>query len=126
MREETANWLKQARANFDAANANCRDGVYFVAAFLSQQSAEAALKALCIHRNRKLAASHNLRDLGDLAGAPKELLSDLLELNPDYVISRYPDAANGVPAEMYDAKKADRKLVCAKRILDWVEECLKK
>lgn len=95
-------------------------------AFLSQQCAEAALKALCLHKNRKLPASHNLMDLGRLARAPEELAQYLVELNPDYIVSRYPDAANGVPAEMYDAKKADSKLVAARMILEWVEECLKK
>lgn len=70
MREEALNWLKQARANFNAANSNYRTGVYFVAAFLSQQCAGAALKAVCLVKRRKQASMHNLLDLGGLRACP--------------------------------------------------------
>jgi len=30
------------------------------------------------------------------------IVKRLLFLNPDYTVARYPDAANGVPYELYD------------------------
>ena len=32
---------------------------------------------------------------------PEEVYDAIIELNPEYFITRCPDAANGVPAEMY-------------------------
>jgi len=49
----------------------------------------------------------------------------LIELNPDYTVSRYPDAANGIPAKMYSFKKAVKKLASAKRIMAKVEKWMK-
>ena len=40
-------------------------------------------------------------------------------LNPDYTVSRYPDAANGVPFEIYDADIARAKISAAREIIRW-------
>jgi HEPN domain-containing protein len=47
------------------------------------------------------------------------------DLNPSYTVARYPDAANGVPEEMYDRPQAESCLRHSKRILAWVRRLLK-
>lgn len=37
-------------------------------------------------------------------------------LNPEYVASRYPNAANGIPAENYDRLKAEGLLSAAEKV----------
>lgn len=50
--------------------------------------------------------THNLMELGRALDAPEDALSDLRLINPEYAASRDPDAANGIPAENYDQRKA--------------------
>lgn len=126
MREETRNWLEQAREDLSAAEANLRIGKYFITAFLSQQCVEKALKAVAIEKTREIPRMHDVFRLGEQLKVPQPVLSDLIELNEDYAVARYPDAANGVPAKAYDFKKADRKLHSAQRVLNWVITCLGK
>lgn len=45
-------------------------------------------------------------------------------MNPEYAASRYPDAANGVPAENYDERKARLLLEAAERVHRWVTSAL--
>ncbi len=65
-----------------------------------------------------------LAELGRLLEVPEEVMSDLRLLNPEYAASRYPDAANGVPAENYDARKAGMLLEAAERVRAWVTSAL--
>ena len=44
-------------------------------------------------------------------------LEDLMGPNPEYIISRYPGAANGVPAQMYNEAIAERQLERASRVI---------
>jgi hypothetical protein len=48
--------------------------------------------------------------------APPELLPRLNYLNPDYTVSRYPDAANGVPYELYAEPIARAKVEAAEEV----------
>ncbi len=120
MREESRRWLRQARADLEVARA-LGHGHYFVGAFACHQAAEKAMKAACIELHRTLPPkTHNLLELARELRAPEEVLSDLRLINPEYVAARYPDAANGIPAEMYDERKARLLLEAAERVWRWV------
>ncbi len=122
MRREAEQWMKQAEYDFDAAKKNLKIGLYNVAAFLSQQTAEKALKAVYIStRNDFPPQTHNILDLArDLKA--QELLKDLLELNPHYVQARYPDAANAVPTEAYSEITAEKCVKLAGKVLFWCRQ----
>lgn len=60
--------------------------------------------------------THNLVELGRSLGAPEEVLGDLRLLNPEYATSRYPDAANGMPAESDDERRASMLLEAAEGV----------
>ncbi len=111
--------LKTAKANIGIKK-------YFATAFFSQQAAEKALKAMALEKLREPMKSHNLLELAKKIKAPHEIMRCLIELNPDFIISRYPDAANGLPYELYDLKKAKQKAAYSGKVLKWVKEWIKK
>jgi HEPN domain-containing protein len=96
-------------------------GGYSGAAFHCHQAAEMLMKGLWIHRKRSAAPRfHDLVQLGADLEAPEEVRAALRRLNPEYVISRYPDAANGVPAENYDRARVQELVGLAARVESWV------
>lgn len=125
MREEVKNCWKQAQEDKKTAEANIDTARYYASVFFSQQSAEKALKAYYIHSLKKLPQTHNLMELARDLKASAKILSAARELNPEYLTTRYVDAANGVPADMYDEKSARMHLKCAEEILEWVRKRLK-
>lgn len=63
---------------------------------------------------------------GREVGIPNEFYHSLRKLNPDFVLTRYPDVADGVPYELYDEEIALEKIRLAEEVLKWVEKELKK
>jgi HEPN domain-containing protein len=125
VRREAEDWWKQALADLEAAEKIAEARIYFSTAFHSQQAAEKALKALHLEKMRKLPPpTHNLFRLAEGVGAPRSLQSPLATLNPAFVTSRYPDAANGVPAEGFDERSAKIHLAAAREVVEWVREQL--
>ena len=94
-------------------------------AFLCQQAVEKALKALYLEKRRESPGSTHSLILKKLK-LPARLLGNLRKLGPDFVIARYPDAAQGLPSELYDRKTAEERLRLSKEVLRWVEKALKK
>ena len=52
---------------------------------------------------------------------PTELRRHLADLTPDYTVSRYPDAANAVPYELYDESTARTKIQNAEAVIAWLK-----
>jgi len=126
MREETSNWMKQAEMDLETAKGTIGIEKYYATAFFSQQAAEKALKAMALKKLRQPMKTHNLLELAKKVKVPHEIMRCLIELTPDFVITRYPDAANGLPYELYDLKKAKQRVVYAEKVLKWVKAWMKK
>ena len=95
MRKDVERLILQARRDLENARKNIRIEAFEVTAFLSHQAVEKYLKGAWIHKKRvRPPATHYLRELGEGLRIPKRLLAHLNYLNPDYTVSRYPDAAN--------------------------------
>lgn len=125
MREEAASWLAQAREDLTTAEYNRQGGRYYAAVFFAQQAAEKALKALYVQAMNDLAPkTHNMVRLAKVLGAPEEVVEAAIELNPEYFTTRYPDAAVGIPAEMFSDRSAAVHLQAAKVVLEWVQSKL--
>lgn len=108
-----------------AAELNLGSRLFYVCAFLSQQAAEKALKALYIEVKREpQPRTHDLTELGTSLQVPVDIMDILIELNPVFVVSRYPDAANGIPARMYNERLASSHLDQARRVIEWARERL--
>lgn len=125
MRQEARRWLAQGDADLAHARASIQTRFYFAAAFACHQAAKKWLKGAIIELRRTLPPkTHNLVELGRVLGVPEEVMSDLRLLNPEYATSRYPDAANGIPAENYDERRATLLLDAAERVQRWVTSAL--
>ena len=126
MRKEAERLFLQARRDLRNARKNIGIQAYEVTAFLSHQATEKYLKAAWIERRRaRPPATHYLRELGQGLRAPRRILAQLLFLNPDYMVARCPDAANGVPYELYDEKTAQAKVRAAEVVARWGESLIR-
>lgn len=124
MREEVKNSLAQAEEDLKTAEILLANERYYASVFFSQQTAEKALKALTIHIRRELPKTHNLVELAEGLEAPFNILEAVKELNPDYITTRYTDAANGIPAKMYSHRSAQLHINYAREIMEWTKEKL--
>lgn len=126
MRREAEDWWKQAGEDFKTAMVNLKNSRFYASVFFSQQAGEKALEALYIQKRRELPPrSHNMVRLSRSLRAPRQVQDAALELAPEYLVTRYPDAAGGVPEEMFNRKQADIHLESARRIINWAAASLK-
>ncbi len=121
MRQEANNWLRQGMADFKTANDCLEDGNYYASAFFCQQTIEKCLKGLYIVRKRDTPPkTHNLLELSLKLNIPEEFLSVVRELTPEFIITRYPDAIGGIPADLYDKEKSRRILEITREFFEWM------
>src|SRR5579871_4593282 len=85
-------------------------GIYYAAVFFAQQTAEKALRAACIIRLQKNPRGHNIIQSANSLHAPLDVMNSAAELNSDFLTSRNVEAAEGVPAQMYDREISQRHL----------------
>jgi len=121
MKETAKKWYKQAIHELEMAEKNIAIGGYDVASFLSHQAVEKLLKAGLAMEGREIPRSHYLDELARELRLPDDLYEVVLELTPDYTVSRYPDAADAVPYEQYTEEIAREKVKIAKRVLGFFE-----
>ncbi len=119
-------WLRAAEDDLEDARILLEAGRYAGAAFHAHQAVEKALKAAIIAlRGEVPPRIHNLLRLAEILGVDDEkILEALRRLNPHYRVARYPDAANGVPMEVYSRPIASELLELARSVVDWVRERL--
>ncbi len=101
MRKETEQWLRQGLEDLQTAKVDLDNTRFYACSFWSQQAAEKALKALYLEVKKEPALGHSLLFLAKSMKAPQEVIEASALLNPEYAISRYPDAAAGVPSEIH-------------------------
>lgn len=116
MRKEAREWLSKAESDADAAEYNIKGQYYEVAAFLCQQAAEKALKAIYINDFGELVKTHDLHFLGKRTNAPENILDACDALSGLYVESRYPTGyAN------FSAEKVRAAMECAMKVIEWAK-----
>lgn len=121
MRQEVERSIKQAERDLENARKNVGIEAYELASFMSQQAVEKFLKAAWMEERAEAPPrTHSLVELGDPLGVPDELRKHLVYLNADYTTARYPDAANGIPYEIYDRETAESKVAAAEALFEWL------
>lgn len=118
--KEYKEWLEQAKKDLAGAEYNIKGNYPEIGAFLLQQSAEKALKAVLIKEQKKLVKTHDLVNISKLIEVPEEIKNCCNELNPAYMFSRYPD----VEGKMNLKDEIKNLIKCAESILEWAEKRL--
>ena len=113
------NWA-QAKSDMATAATLHDAGIYYAAVFFAQQAAEKALRAACILRLQKNPRGHNIIQSANSLQAPLEVMNAAAELNSDFLTARTVEAAEGVPALMYNRESSKYHLEAAETIQDWV------
>ncbi len=127
MRREVRLWLGMSLEDLKDAKIMLNLKRYFRAAFFSQQSVEKAFKALFfVVRRENPPHLHTVTELYRLLNEagfslPERLERSLYVLNKYYTVTRYPDAANGLPSESVDEEEAARAVKIAEEVVSYVE-----
>lgn len=120
MANEIKEWLERAERDLDSSRYNLRGKKYDVAAFLAQQAAEKAMKALYIMKYKELWKIHDLVKLGEKVSAPKEILVLCEKLNQHYIATRYPVEAEYSEADSSEAVNDSEK------VIEWARQMISK
>ncbi len=121
-RKEAMDFWSQARADLATAVTLLDAGVYYASVFFSQQAAEKSLKAATLDRHSRNPKGHNLIAMANALNAPVDIMNSAAELNPEFLLTRNPDNADGVPAQQYDKTSARLHLRCAQDIVNWAKD----
>ncbi len=126
--ERSADWIDQARGDWEHAQSDLERGFYEWSCFSAQQSAEKAVKAVFQKMNRE-AWGHSVADLlaelGPFHAVPPALMDEALELDKAYIPTRYPNAhPSGSPRTRYTRGEAERLVRYAADILRFCEDIL--
>jgi HEPN domain-containing protein len=120
-RKAAMDFWAQARADMATAITLLDAGVYYASVFFSQQAAEKALKGATIDKQGRCPKGHNLIQMANGLNAPVDVMNAAAELTPEFLLTRNPESAEGVPAQMYDKGSARLHLRCANDIVDWAK-----
>ena len=121
MRKEVEMWWKQAEKDFENAQKNFDIGGYYLTVFLCQQAVEKGLKAyFFLAKNTNPGMTHSLIYLAAETGVPEHFFKFLRKLMPQFVTTRYPDAAYGVPSDLYDRATASDYLKETEEVISWL------
>lgn len=123
MRKEILNWWNQAKRDLGTAEYNLVGKRYEATIFFCHQAVEKALKALIMLKESKAeVASHSLIFLAKEAKLPEKFHSFLRELSPQYILTRYPDAAEEAPYELFDFERAAKMLKNSQEVIAWIRK----
>jgi HEPN domain-containing protein len=70
--------------------------------------------------------THSLLYLAKETNVPQQYKSFLASLQPQFTLTRYPDAADGDPDELFDKDVAIDFLIKGKEVSNWIIEQMKK
>ncbi|MGC8571401.1 MAG: HEPN domain-containing protein [Caldivirga sp.] len=128
MRREALLWIRAAEEDLFDADIMLKAGRWFRVAFHAHQAVEEALKALFfIVRREDPPKIHTITELYRMLKEsgftlPSDLERQLYVLNKYYTVTRYPDAAGGLPSESVDESEARRALELARRVVEYVKQ----
>jgi HEPN domain-containing protein len=122
MKEEIARWRRLSEDDFNSAKINFDNKLYYVCAFLCQQSVEKALKCVLLKKSKRIIKIHDLIILGKKVNLPSDILQKCEALNAVYLETRYVDFEDQIPSKKFDKTAASEFLDTAKEVLKWLEK----
>lgn len=136
--DEAGQWFLQAERDLDDAEFTADGGRHHLSCFLSQQSAEKALRAFIYSKGVERVWSHSVAELArsavELSSANtqwresfEELRVRCAPLDKYYIPTRYPNGLpGGIPSEAFSADDSQLALAMARFAIDRVRERLEK
>ena len=124
--DEGRRWLLQAKQDLDDARYNSEGERYNIACFLSQQSAEKALKAFLYAEGEEIVWGHSVAELCKRATSMDKELEKVRRkvatLDKYYIPTRYPNGLpGGIPSEAFEKRDADRAIEIAEEVIKVIE-----
>jgi len=124
--EDALRWVIQSEKDLEAARYNFSGGLYNVACFLAQQSAEKILKAFLIKNGDNTIWGHSVADLVDDCSHIDESFEELFRiagpLDKYYIPTRDPDGLPGcIPSNAYIEDDAKMAIKMAEEIISFVK-----
>lgn len=124
---EGRRWLDQARRDLDDARFAAEGGRHNLACFLSQQSADKAIKGFLYAAGEESVWGHSVAELCERAAEKASRFASLratgASLDVYYIPTRYPNGLpGGLPADAFAADDARRAIDRASEIIDAVEK----
>jgi len=128
-REEGYKWLEQAAADLHSAKVLLENNIYHTTCFISQQTAEKALKAYLYAQGEELVTGHSVASLCVwVAEYDQEFMAlheDISILDGYYIPTRYPNGLpDDIPARVYTRKPADESVKLAEKTIEFVKKKL--
>jgi len=125
--KEALRWLTQAEDELEDAVRLADMKRYYLALYLSQQSAEKALKAFLYSRGVRPLLTHSVTELIAMASEIDSAFHDLRpagRLDDYYIPTRYPSGLpGGVPSRYYqDEEEAKRAIALSRRLVEAVRQ----
>ncbi|OGL65420.1 hypothetical protein A3B21_01775 [Candidatus Uhrbacteria bacterium RIFCSPLOWO2_01_FULL_47_24] len=132
MKDITKKWVEFARADLDAAEVQMQYGAkrgsaYQVVVFHCHQSIEKILKAHLVEQDLEVKKIHDLTALRTATKLeiPEKFVQFIDELQPHYLIPRYPDLPFAPKFSFtYNRKNAEDILNKTKELFIWIENAL--
>lgn len=127
--DEANRWIKQGERDLTAAKELIRAEIYETVCFLCQQAVEKMLKGLLYGKGYRVITTHSVKKLFN---SVKEVFDDVkpldricMELDKQYIPSRYPDAfPEGSPYEYYTKEDSEKCINYATLILEEVKRLM--
>ena len=116
-------WWRQALHDMEVARVLHKEGFWDSCAFVCQQAAEKAVKAVWVTFKTPMPPKvHSVGRLARELGASEELVDGLDDLFGDYTASRYPAMDDLLPFESYEQEDSEDRLRKAQSVLQWASE----
>lgn len=128
-KEEGYRWLEQAKADLHGATVLFENNIYHLVCFISQQTAEKALKAYLYARGEEIVTGHSVAALCEWAEnydrSFVKLREEISFLDSFYIATCYPNGLpDGIPATVFNRKPAAEALRMAKKTIEFVGNLL--
>ena len=108
--------------DLEVAEKNLDINEYYASVFFTHQAVEKILKAYFMNKlSRSPGKTHSLIYLAREAEVPREHFSLLQALTPEFVTTRYPDAAGDAPYLLYGREKASEYIKKARDLTEWIQ-----
>ncbi len=121
-------WWSQAVRDLKFAEESINGEWHEWACFAAHQAAEMAVKALCLHLGRELkgnVVSRLLNELPSSTSVDEDLVESAKVLDNFHIPTRLPDShAEGAPYEHYGPLQSQGAIVCATRVLEFVQKAV--